>query len=109
MIYLIGRYIDDQYYDGHIWIICSLALGQIYIEMYKKRNLMKYNSPLHRSLSNPNNNYIEIANQILEKILTLDPNLILPEQFNPNTSEFISAKKLTWNYSELYQLYKLLH
>tara|TARA_Y100000817_G_scaffold4998_1_gene4321 strand:- start:12117 stop:13268 length:1152 start_codon:yes stop_codon:yes gene_type:complete len=106
---LIGRYINDKYYDGHVWIICSLALGQIYIEMYKKRNLMKYNSPMHRSHSNPNNNYIEIANEILEKILTLDPNLILPEQFNPNTSEFISAKKLTWNYSELYQLYKLLH
>ena len=106
---LIGRYINDKYYDGHVWIICSLALGQIYIEMYKKRNLMKYNSPMHRSHSNPNNNYIEIANEILEKILTLDPNLILPEQFNPNTSEFISAKKITWNYSELYQLYKLLH
>ena len=106
---LIGRYIDDKYYDGHIWIICSLSFGQIYIEMYKKRNIMKYNSPMHRSRSNPNNNYIEIANQILERVLTLDPNLILPEQFNPNTSEFISAKKLTWNYSELYQLYKLLH
>ncbi|MCH2381040.1 MAG: glycoside hydrolase family 15 protein, partial [Nitrososphaerales archaeon] len=106
---LIGRYIDDKYYDGHVWIICSLALGQIYIEMYQKRNIMKYNSPMHRSRSNPNNNYIEIANEILEKILTLDPNLILPEQFNPTTSEFISAKKLTWNYSELYQLYKLLN
>ena len=42
-----------------------------------------------------NNNYIEIANEILETILTLDPNLILPEQFNPKTSEFISAKKLS--------------
>ena len=106
---LIGRYINDKYYNGHIWIICSLALGQIYIELYKNRNIVKYDSPMHRSRSNPNNNYIEIANQILERILTLDPNLILPEQFNPNTSEFISAKKLTWNYSELYQLYKLLN
>ena len=106
---LIGRYIDDKYYDGHIWILCSLALGQIYFELYKNRNITNYNSPMHRSHSNPNNNYIEIANGILEKILTLDPNLILPEQFNPNTSEFISAEKLTWNYSELYQLYKLLN
>jgi len=44
-----------------------------------------------------------------ERILTLDTDFILPEQFNPITNEFISAKKLTWNYSELYLLIKLLH
>ena len=106
---LIGRYPNDKYYDGQIWIICSLALGQIYIELYKNRNIMKYDSPMHRSKSNPNNLFIEIANGILERILTLDPNLILPEQFNPTTNEFLSAEKLTWNYSELYQLYNLLN
>ena len=105
---LIGRYNNDKYYNGEIWVLCSLALGQIYIELYKRRNIVKYDSPMHRSRSNPNNNYIEIANQILERILTLEPNLILPEQFNPNTNEMISANKLTWNYSELYKLYKLL-
>jgi len=106
---LIGRYPGDKYYDGHVWIICSLALGQIYLELYKCRNIENYDSPMHRSKSNPNNNYIEIANGILERVLTLDPNLILPEQFNPLTSEYYSAKKLTWNYSELYQLYNLLN
>ena len=106
---LIGRYPDDKYYNGHVWIICSLALGQIYIELYKNRNIVKYDSPMHRSKSNPNNNYFEIANSILERVLTLDPNLILPEQFNPITSEYYSAKKLTWNYSELYHLYLLLN
>ena len=108
-INLIGRYIDDKYYDGHVWIICSLALGQIYVKLYQRRNVVTYSSPMHRSKSNPNNLFIEIANGILERILTLDPNLILPEQFNPNTNEFLSAKKLTWNYSELYQLYNLLN
>ena len=106
---LIGRYPNDKYYNGHIWIICSLALAQIYLEMYQKKNIVKYSSPMHRSKSNPNNNYIEIANSILERILTLDPNLILPEQFNPITNEYYSAKKLTWNYSELYNLYNLLN
>ena len=106
---LIGRYIDDKYYNGHVWIICSLALGQIYIELYKRRNVVNYSSPMHRSKSNPNNLFIEIANGILERILTLDPNLILPEQFNPTTNEMISANKLTWNYSELYKLYKILN
>jgi len=106
---LIGRYPEDKYYNGHAWIICSLALGQVYLELYKKRNIVNYDKPMHRSKSNPNNNYIEIANCILERVLTLDPNLILPEQFNPITNEFLSAKKLTWNYSELYQLYNLLN
>ena len=64
---------------------------------------------MHRSKSNPNNNYIEISNGILERILTLDTDLILPEQFDPNTNEYFSAKKLTWNYSELYVLIKLLN
>ena len=90
-------------------IICSLALAQVYIELYTKKNIVKYNSPMHRSKSNPNNNFIEISNQILELILTLDVNLILPEQFNPLTNKFVSAKKLTWNYSELYNLYNLLN
>lgn len=108
-LHLIGRYPNDKYYNGHVWIICSLALAQIYLEMYKSKNIVNYSSPMHRSKSNPNNSYIEIANGILERILTLDPNLILPEQFNPITNEYLSAKKLTWNYSELYNLYNLLN
>ena len=106
---LIGRYPNDKYYDGHIWVLCSCCLGQIYIELYRRKNIVDYSSPMHRSKSNPHNNYIEIANQILERILTLDTNLILPEQFNANTNEYLSAKKLTWNYSELYKLYKALN
>jgi len=106
---LIGRYIGDKYYDGQIWIICSLALAQILIQTYQLNNIVKDKSPMHRSKSNPNNNYIEISNGILERILTLDTDLILPEQFDPNTNEYFSAKKLTWNYSELYVLIKLLN
>lgn len=106
---LIGRYKNDKYYDGQIWIICSLAMAQYYIHLYQSRNIKKDKSPMHRSKSNPNNTFIEIANQILERILTLDTDFILPEQFNPITNEFLSAKKLTWNYSELYLLIKLLH
>ena len=49
-----------------------------------------------------------IANEILERILSLDVDFILPEQFNPITNEYFSAKKLTWNYSELYILYNQL-
>jgi glucoamylase len=105
---LIGRYKHDKYYDGQIWIICSLALAQVLVKVYQIYNTSKDRSPMHRSKSNPNNNTVQIANEILERILTLDTDFILPEQFNPNTNEFLSAKKLTWNYSELYQVIRLL-
>ena len=106
---LIGRYPDDKYYDGHVWIICSLALAQIFVQIYQMKNIKRSNLPMHKSKSNPNNNYIEIANQILEWVLTIDPNLILSEQYNPKTMESLSADKLTWNYSELYHLYNMLN
>ena len=105
---LIGRYKNDKYYDGQIWIICSLGLAQVYLELYKQRNVVNKKSPMHRAKSNPNNDYIIIANEILERILSLDSNFILPEQFNPNTGKYYSATKLTWNYSELYILYNQL-
>ena len=59
---------------------------------------------MDRAISNPNNDLFITANNILEKILTIDCDLLLPEQFNPNDCEHFSAKKLTWNYSELYFL-----
>ena len=107
-IHLIGRYKEDAYYDGQIWIICSLALAQVYLELYKRLNVVDKKSPMHRAKSNPNNDYMIIANEILERILSLDVDFILPEQFNPITNEYFSAKKLTWNYSELYILYNQL-
>lgn len=105
---LIGRYKNDQYYDGQIWIICSLALAQVFLEFYKTKNIVNKRSPMNRARSNPNNDYIIIANEILERILSLDSNFILPEQFNPITNKYYSASKLTWNYSELYILYNQL-
>ena len=92
-INLIGRYKDDKYYNGQIWVICSLALAQYYMFLFNTNKKEEC--------------YYTIANTIMEKIISLDPNLILPEQFDPNTNEYFSAKKLTWNYSELYQLKKI--
>ena len=108
-INLIGRYKEDQYYNGQIWIICSLALAQVYMKLYINRNITKDRSPMHRAKSNPTNEYIIIANEILERILSLDSDFILPEQFDPSTNKYYSAKKLTWNYSELYLLIKMLN
>jgi glucoamylase len=106
---LIGRYKNDKYYDGQIWIICSLALAQVYTKMYINRNIKKDRSPMHRAKSNPTSDYFIVSNKILERILSLDSDFILPEQFNPNNNIYYSAKKLTWNYSELYIVIKMLN
>ena len=105
----IGRYIDDKYYNGHAWIICTISLAQVYIELYKKRNKRINRQSMDRAISNPNNDLFIIANDILEKILTIDCDFLLPEQFNPVNCEHFSAKKLTWNYSELYFLIRNLN
>ena len=105
----IGRYIDDKYYNGHAWIICTISLAQIYLETYKKRNKKIKRQSMERATSNPNNDLFIVSNDILEKILTLDCDFLLPEQFNPIDCEHFSAKKLTWNYSELYFLIRNLN
>ncbi len=86
---LIGRYKEDKYYNGHSWIICSLALVQIYNELYSN-NKNKYI-----------NHYI-LANKIYDFIISIDVNLDLAEQYDPVNNIQLSAHKLTWNYSELY-------
>ena len=108
-IHCIGRYINDTYFDGHAWIICTLSLAQVYLELYKIRNKKIKRSKMDRAISNPNNDLFLISNEILEKILSLDCDFILPEQFNPITCDHLSAEKLTWNYSELYTLIQKLN
>lgn len=84
---LIGRYPGDLYYNGQIWIICSLAMAQTYLFF----------------------NYVDnfeylyfLGKNILNTILNLTDDLDMAEQYNPVTKEFVSAKTLTWNYAELY-------
>jgi len=79
--YMIGRYFNDKYFNGHVWILCSLGLVQF--------------------LKNINMNDKKV-DMILNKILSIDSNLNLSEQYDIDTQQKISAEKLTWNYSELY-------
>lgn len=92
-INLIGRYANDEYFNGHLWVICCLALAQFYLKLAEKDNKFAYLKSK--------------ANSIYSRILSIDENLNLPEQFDLNNNK-ISALKLTWNYSELYHLLKLL-
>jgi len=77
---MIGRYENDKYYQGHIWILCSLGLAQFY--QYLRID--------------------EEEKKILEYVLNIDDNLILAEQYDHDNKLQLSAEKLTWNYSELY-------
>jgi len=79
--YMIGRYFGDKYFDGHVWIICSLGL----VQFWKHLNIN-----------------ISERDTMLNKILSIDTNLDLSEQYDIDNDEQLSAKKLTWNYSELY-------
>lgn len=79
--YMIGRYFKDKYYNGHTWIICSLGL----VQFWKYLNINT-----------------EERDTILNKILSIDANLDLSEQYDIDNDFQLSAKKLTWNYSELY-------
>ena len=79
----------------NMYNICSTSL----LRNLQKRNKKIKRQSMDRAISNPNNDLFIKANDILEKILTIDCDFLLPEQFNPNNCEQFSAKKLTWNYS----------
>lgn len=78
---MVGRYIDDSYYDGNIWFICTISMISFY--KFMKRQSLK----------------MEL---IIDEIFNLNENFELNEQYNPKTKSLISANKLTWNYSEVY-------
>jgi glucoamylase len=83
---MIGRYQNDKYFDGHVWLICTISM----LSFFKKMNKNK-----------------KLTTNIFNKIINLDDELNLSEQYNPKEKKFYSVKKLTWNYSELYFLINL--
>ena len=87
---LIGRYTDDIYYGGHIWPLCSLGLVQclVYIDKHT---------------------YFNTIYKIIDYIISVDEEFNIAEQYNIDTSNGISAKKLTWNYAELFMCIEILN
>lgn len=84
-----GRYIEDTYYGGNPWIICTLA---------KLSFQYKYNLK--------NKIYIhEQFNKIINHIKLLKDD---PEQIDRNDGSSLSARFLTWNYVETLRLIDLL-
>ena len=88
---LVGRYFNDAYYNGHAWIICSLALAQFYnyIHNTHEGGVTYLNSK-------------KLPESIFDYIRSININLDLSEQFDVSNQKMLSAEKLTWNYSELY-------
>ena len=86
--YMIGRYKNDNYFEGHVWHICILGFCQVLLKLH------------------PNNNDIILfCKKVFNDIIKIDNDLNISEQYNVKTKEQISAKNLTWNYTELYYLY----
>lgn len=77
----IGRYINDKYFNGHSWIICTL--GMIQFNNFNQQNKLQ-------------------SKDLIEKIFDIDEYLDLSEQYDPKNNIQYSAINLTWNYSELY-------
>ena len=93
---LVGRYKDDKYYDGQTWFICSLGICQFYYYLFNLDVKSYYT-------------FFILGKQISNFIINLDKNLNLDEQYNPDTNQQMSAKQLTWNYTELYFTYKIIN
>ena len=106
---LIGRYMDDRYFDGHTWILCTLGMAQYLLHRRHKYNNFENdeNNPHTEDKRDILNNFLNPEN-IIKSILDIDENLNLAEQYDPNKKLQISAKNLTWNYSELYFALELL-
>lgn len=100
---MIGRYIGDSYFDGHAWTLCTLGMTQYLLHRRHKYNNFENDENIAHSEDKKNilNNILN-PEKIIKNILAIDDNLDLSEQYDPERKMQISAKKLTWNYSELY-------
>lgn len=105
---LFGRYKNDKYYDGNPWIITTAAFYQTLLKFYdySNNNPQLFDNNLNFNIEEKQKVRYEVEN-FLEYISKFK-NLDIDEQINQFTGKMESAKKLTWNYSELYNLIELL-
>ena len=87
----LGRYLNDRYYEGNPWIICTTALYQLVLKYKELKNEELVIDFI------PFKKYIESRKQ-----------LNLDEQLDRFSGRGVSAKNLTWNYSEIYIFYRML-
>jgi len=83
---LLGRYLEDKYFDGNPWIITTIALYQYW-----------------NKIRHPLEGFTQFMNVLKEKKMDL------PEQLYRRTGIDCSVEKLTWNYAELITLMSQLN
>lgn len=103
---LFGRYKDDRYYDGNPWIITTTAFYQTLLKIYDFSDGRLMDIDINKTIQEKNEVRLEIKKFI--KYISNFKNLDLDEQINQYTGKMESAKNLTWNYSELYNLLELM-
>lgn len=79
-----GRYFTDTYYNGQMWLICTIGLLRVINKLEEDKYEVKIF--IEYIKSNKEHNYSEQVQDISMKS--------------------ISAKKLSWNYAELYNLFR---
>jgi len=103
---LFGRYKDDRYYDGNPWIITTTAFYQTLLKIYDFSDAKLMDIDINKTIDEKQKVILEVENFI--KYISNFKNLDLDEQINQYTGKLESAKNLTWNYSELYNLLELM-
>jgi glucoamylase len=93
----VGRYKNDEYYDGNPWILTTASLARYYLE------------------TNKNEKGVKILNKIfdIEELNKNDKNInkrkmSFAEQIRKDNNEYISATELTWNYIEIMRALELV-
>lgn len=94
---LVGRYKNDEYYNGNPWVLTTAALARYYLEINEKE---KGKNILNRLFEieelNKNNNEIN------------ERGMIFAEQIRKDNYGYVSATELTWNYVEIMRAMELM-
>lgn len=83
-----GRYLNDKYFNGNPWIICTISFFHYLLKVEK--------------LTYHKEEFFNFVKFLLEKKMDL------PEQIQRDTGNNISVERLTWNYSEIILFLKSL-
>ena len=94
----IGRYTEDVYKGGNPWVLCTLAIAELY---YKAAKEMKTNGQARTSAM-----LSEKADHFVERVrYHSHPSGSLNEQYDRNTGYMMSVEELTWNYAAILTTY----
>lgn len=107
---MIGRYINDQYYNGNPWVLTTASLSNILLTIdLNQMDKTKLSNDFFKLFGDNNEKCRENGKRIIEDLIKIEEfnknilhsKLSFAEQINRETFEYLSADRLTWNYIEL--------